>query len=136
MRCLFRYWRASEKTRFLVVGAFNTGFGYLVFAGLYALLNERLHYLFIALLSHAIAVCIAFNLHRYFVFQSSSPWPSAFLRYNVSLLGVLAFNMGALFLLVSLVGMHPLLAQVVVLSGSVVASYMAHRNFTFPRSKV
>ena len=49
---LMRGWRHHEQLRFLVVGAWNTAFGYGVFLTLYLLLQDAMHYLAIAVLAY------------------------------------------------------------------------------------
>lgn len=121
----------DQRARFLIVGAINTGFGYLSFATLYLLLGAVVHYLGISLLAHAVAVSFAFTLQRRVVFRSTAPWPPEFVRYNISVLGVQAGSMVFLSLLVSGLGWHPLLAQAAVTVGAVVAAYISHRRFSF-----
>lgn len=126
-------WAAGEKLRFLVVGAINTLVGYLIFACLYLLIGTWLHYLLVALVSHFLAVSLAYSLHRTIVFRSTGPiWPE-FLRYNLSLLTVLGAGMAGLYLLVSSLGLSPLPAQAIVTILSVIGSYLAHRNYSFYR---
>jgi putative flippase GtrA len=131
LRSLLGYVYRDQRARFLIIGAINTGFGYLSFATLYFMLGSVIHYLGISLLAHAVAVCFAFTLQRRVVFRSPAPWPPEFVRYNISVLGVQAGSMVFLSLLVSGLGWHPLLAQAVVTAGSVVAAYISHRRFSF-----
>ena len=121
----------DERVRFLVIGAINTGIGYFSFAALYVTLGTWLHYLVIAALAHVVSVIEAFLLQRRLVFQSTKPWFPEFFRYNISVLSVLAGSMAFLSLLVSGIGLNPLLAQAIVTAGSAVAAYISHRRFSF-----
>ena len=125
------WWRLPQQVRFVVAGGFNTAAGYLLFSGLYLLLGQWVHYLLIGLAAHMIAVVIAFNVHRKFVFRSTDAWWPAFVRFNLSQLVSLAFGMSALFGLVEFVRWSPLLAQFVVTLVSVVLNYLLHRHFSF-----
>lgn len=127
------HWQGNEKSRFLLIGAVNTGFGYASFTVYYILLERWLNYLLVAVLAHMTAVCFAFYLHRRIVFRSESPWWPEFVRYNLSLLGVLLAGLAGLAILVSGIGLHPLLGQAIVTLFSVVISYMAHRHFSFKK---
>ncbi len=124
-------WRRHEKLRFLVVGGWNTLFGYVTFLALYAALHERVHYLVIGVLAHAIATVNAFACHRLLVFRSRGPLFAEFVRFVVSQLALLAGALVALWVLVSLLQLHPLVGQAIVTVGVVVAGYLAHRRFTF-----
>lgn len=122
----------SEKLRFLIVGAYNTAFGYATFVLLYLWLHDRCHYLIIALLAHAVAVTNAFLLHRKIVFRAQDAIIPAFLRFNLSTAVALLFSLGAMALLVELFAMFPLVAQAFVTGAAVVVSYFLHRHYTFP----
>lgn len=129
--CSHSFWHRNEQARFLLVGAFNTAFGYLVFVLLYLLAGDRLHYLLVAVLAHFLAVAEAFLFHRRLVFRSSGPWLMEFFRYNLSVLGVMLAGLLGLYLLVSGLQLHPLPAQAIVTGLSVIVSYFAHRHFSF-----
>ena len=134
VRASLAFWQRNEQTRFLLVGAFNTAFGYLVFVVLYLLAGSRLHYLLVAVLAHFLAVIVAFLCHRHLVFRSRGPWFGEFARYNLSILGVMLAGLLGLFLLVSGLLLHPLPAQAIVTCLSVIVSYFAHRHFSFRSS--
>jgi len=126
-----RWWRLHQTLRFLIVGGYNTAFGYLAFAVLYLAFGHRIHYLVVGLMAHAVAVVNAFVVYRAFVFRSARKWFPEFLRFNLSQLATLGFGMAGLYLLVNFGRMNPLLAQAVVVSASVVLSYALHRFYTF-----
>lgn len=132
---LGRHWRGNEKLRFLIVGATNTGIGYLTFAMYYLMLGRWVHYIVVALIAHMTSVCAAFLLQKKLVFRSGSPWWPEFRRYNVSLLGILTFNVLTLFLLVTVMCLHPLAGQAVVMVFSIIGSYFAHKQFSFAGRK-
>lgn len=123
----------SERFRFLAVGAYNTLFGYLVFAGLYLLLKERVNYMVIAVVAQAIAIVNSFFAQRILVFRSRGSLRAEFVRYNITTLGSTALGLAGLAALVDFGGLHPLLAQAIVLAVTVVFTYVAHRHFTFVR---
>lgn len=124
-------WQRNERLRFLVIGAWNTLFGYLAYVALYALLNDKVHYLVIGLAAHAIGMVNAFACHRLLVFRSRGGLVADFVRFNVSQLVVAGLGLIALWCLVDGLGMTPLPAQALVVAIAVVLSYLAHRYFTF-----
>ena len=63
--------------------------------------------------------------------RSQENWRGSFLRFYLSQLVTLAFGIAALFLLVEFMRMNPLIAQLLIISGSVVLSYGLHRYYTF-----
>lgn len=127
-------WRAlldDRRMRYLLVGGFNTVVGYSVFALLYWALNPWVHYLVLAVMSHFLAVINSFLTQRQWVFRDRGPrWP-AFVRFNLTTLSALAFGLVAMAVLVDLLGVHPLLAQALVILLSSVGLYLLHRRYTF-----
>lgn len=126
----------NEKLRFLIVGAYNTTFGYVVFMIFYYILHEQIHYLAIALLSHMVAVTSAFVLHRKVVFRSQVGLLPSFLRFNLSTATALLFSLVGMFLLVDFLGVRPLYAQAFVTCVTVVISYVLHRYYTFREPRI
>ena len=127
-------WRASEKLRFLVVGAYNTAFGYATFAMLYLLFGTRIHYLLLLIVSHFVSVTNAFVAHRRVTFAAEGSVWTQYVRFNVSYLGLLMLSLVLMPLAVERLDLHPLVASAVVLAITVIASYFVHRHFSFRRS--
>lgn len=121
----------SEKVRFLAVGAYNTLFGYAAFAVLYTWLHETMHYLAIAVIGQVIAVINAFFAHRILVFRARGNLLADFVRFNITTLASTAIGLAGLAALVDFGGVHPLLAQGIVLAVTVVITYVAHKLYTF-----
>lgn len=121
----------NEKIRFLIVGAYNTAFGYAAFAGLYLWLKESLHYLILVALAHLLAVVNAFLTQRRIVFNDRGPILTSFLRFNVATTLSLLFSLAGMTLLVEGVGINPLVGQAIVTIVSVIGIYLLHRHYTF-----
>jgi putative flippase GtrA len=129
-------WRAlyaSERARFLVVGGFNTAFGYFLFAVLVLLGAGRVHYTLLLVAAYAAATVVAYLLHRTIVFRVKGNLVRDFPRYVSVHLGALAANLALLPLLVELVGMHVLAAQWLLVAVMAVATYLGHKRFSFRR---
>lgn len=126
-----RLWQGSRKLRFLVVGGWNTLFGYLSFYALYLLTADRLHYLIVAVLAHFVAVTQSYVMQRRLVFRSAAPVPGEFLRFNASHIGTLLFGLLAMYVLVEAASLSPLVAQAIVILTSVILSYMLHSRVSF-----
>lgn len=124
-----------QKVRFLMVGGFNTVFGY----GLFALFNHvvfadvRFGYLLSLVASYAVAITSAFFLYRRFVFPVTGRLRRDFLAF----LGVNAVAIGSnlvlLPLLVEGVGLSPLLAQALIVVCTTLISFFGHRDVSFRR---
>ena len=124
-------WDGSEKTRFLIVGAWNTAFGYLVFIAAYFLLHQWLHYLVIMLIAHFVSVCNAFVSHKFLVFRSDRHLLREFLRFNLSYLGAIVFGLAAMPVMVEILHLHPVISQGVIIVVTVILSYLLHKKISF-----
>lgn len=121
----------NEKFRYLLIGTYNTFVGYGAFAALWMLWGQSLHYIFILILSHIIAVTNAFFGYRIFVFRKKGGGWGDFVRFNMVYLGTFVFNVLALPVLIEGVNFHPLVAQALLVIVTVVASYFLHQRFSF-----
>lgn len=124
-------WRNNRKLRFLVVGAWNTAFGYALFLALYWLVGDRLHYIAIGLVSHLAAVTQSFATQRLMVFSAAAGWLPQYLRFHVASLASLGINLGLMTLLIEAFGVHVLAAQAVATAVTVIATYLLHKHYSF-----
>ena len=83
------YFRRREQVLYLVVGAWNTLFGYCVWALMQYLLGDKLHYLLIIVLAWPIAVLNAYLCYRYIVFRSRGPIVRELPRFSLVYLATL-----------------------------------------------
>jgi putative flippase GtrA len=119
-----------EEVRFLIVGVVNTIVGY----GLFAVFLLFFPYLVSLYLSYAVAVSLAFVLHRRFTFRVRGNVLVDFVRFVGVYVVSLAVNSVVLPVLVELVGLHPLVAQGVALVITTLISYVGHKWFSFRRA--
>lgn len=124
---------ADQRVRFLVVGAFNTGFAYALFVGLFLAFAHAVHYLLLLTLGHLTSTLVAFVLHRRLVFRVSGPWWGDLHRYLLVNGLMLLLNLVVLPLLVLVSPAGPLAAQAVFVVVVVVVSYLGHKHFSFRR---
>lgn len=119
--------------RYLLVGAWNTVFGYGAFAVLQLTLGDSINYIFLLAIAQVLATINAFIGYRLLVFQVKGNVLRDFGRFSLVYAGAFAVNLALLPLLVELCGVPVLLAQAFVVGGTVLASFFAHRNFSFRR---
>ena len=130
--------------RYLLVGAFNTGFGY----SLFAVLNYTLQslgsysYMLASLLSNLIAITIAFLGYKWFVFKTKGNY----LREWIRCMGV--YGSGMLLTLAGLPVLVPLLrrfmlpqpqaapylAAAIMAIVVVIVSFFGHKHISFAES--
>lgn len=94
-------------------------------------LAAGLHYLVAIVAAQAVVLAVSFPVYRRRVFRSTGPVG----RQLVTFLGVwgvgAAMSLVGVPLLVEVAGLHPLLAQVVVLGVIFVFSFVSHQQVTF-----
>jgi|SRR5436309_13663860 len=122
----------SQHLWFLAVGAYNTAFGYAVFAGIH-LAAPHLHYMLVLLVTHVISTLNAFVAYRRLVFRVKGNVLRDLMRFWTVYAGSLAFNAVTLPVLVEVFGFGVLLAQLLVVGGVAVISWFGHKHFSFAR---
>jgi putative flippase GtrA len=125
------YLRRREQLLYLVVGGWNTVFGYGVWAGMQFLLGDRLHYLVIVGLAWPIAVLNAYLGYRYLVFRSRGPILRELPRFSVVYFLTLLVNLALLPVALAVLPFSIYMVQALFTAAVVVASYVGHKYFSF-----
>jgi putative flippase GtrA len=132
----------DQRVAFLVVGAVNTGIGFLLFVAFSFTVGRAAEDAWGAwaasvvtlVCAHIIATCIAFVLHRTLVFRVRGHVWLDFLRFQAVYLVTFSINLVVLPLLV-LLGLDRILAQALITVVTVVISWFGHKYFSFRRGK-
>jgi putative flippase GtrA len=138
-------WTKSPRqfARYLLVGGFNTVFGY----GSFALLNWSLRdlgsfsYMYAAVLANLIAITVAFLGYKWFVFKTRGNYLIEWIRclgvYGTSML----IGLAGLPILVTILRPHlrnrelaSYLAAAIMTAVTVIFSFLGHKNVSFRRS--
>lgn len=121
----------EQKIRYLIIGGWNTVFGYGVFAVLYFYLSDSIHYLVILSLSYIISITNAYIGYKLFVFRTKGNILKEYFRFYV-VYGVSFFiNLAILPLLVEILAINIYVAQAMVTIITIIGSYVLHKNFSF-----
>lgn len=125
--------RLKQILIFVLVGIFNTGFGYLViflmmyFVGLGALTSNALGYL--------AGVIFSYSLNRVFTFKSVQKKSTEFLSYMFFFLFSYGLNFICLYLLINFTNLHAVISQLLAGVVYIVCSFLLQKFFVF-RPKV
>jgi putative flippase GtrA len=130
----------DHRFRFLLVGGFNTAFGFLVFVlldftvgrSLDAAGHTVLASVVTLLVAHLIASIVAFVLYRRIVFKVAGNLVIDFVRFESVYAVPLGINLVILPLLVA-VGIPRIWAQGAIIVVTTLFSYFGHRFFSFRR---
>jgi putative flippase GtrA len=125
------YVKHKQKVDYLLVGGWNTVFGYLTFLALYYLLSHRIHYLFLLVISNILSITNAYIGYKIFVFKTKGNYFREYLRFYVVYGSALALNLVLLPLCVEIFRLSPPLAQGILTFINVGFSYFGHKYFSF-----
>jgi putative flippase GtrA len=129
----------QKKVRFVLVGVWNTIFGYLVFVAC-DYLFERLFstryvaYMSAAVLSNILAIINAYIFHKHITFQSTVRWKGIlieFARFFSTYLFSMILGLILLPISVEALGIEPRIAAALLIPVSTVISYIGHSRFSF-----
>ena len=117
-----------EEVRYLAVAG-STSLLYLCLVA--ALLATHLQYMIAILIAQAVIISLAFPTYRRLIFRSTGPWRRDLPRFVGVWAGGFLAGVVATPALVELVGLDPLLAQVIAVGAVAVLSYLGHRFVSF-----
>ena len=125
------YFGHREQVLYLVVGGWNTVFGYCVWALMQFLLGDYLPYLVIVLLSWPIAVLNAYLGYRFMVFRSHGPVLRELPRFSLVYAATLVVNLAVLPIALATLPFNIYVIQALFTVVVVVCSYLAHKYYSF-----
>ena len=131
------YIKHAQKLHYLLIGGWNTAFGYGVFIALYyGTARFNIHYVVVLVLSQIINVTSAYFLYKRFVFKTKGNLIREYCRFCTFYWLSFAANLILLPASVELLGLNPVISQGLLIIITAVTSYLWHANYTFsPASK-
>jgi putative flippase GtrA len=125
------YQRRREQILYLVVGGWNTLFGYLIWALFQYLLHDYIYYLFILVIAWVPAVLNAYLCYRYFVFRSRGSVWRELPRFSLVYVVTLCISLVGLPILLRVLPFSIYVTQALFMAVMVVLSYLSHKYFSF-----
>ena len=124
----------DKRVAFLIVGAANTLIGFLWYTFfLWAFHALPAGYMIALVAAQIVSVLCAFVLYRRFVFRVRGHVWRDLIRFSSVYAVSFGINLVALPILVEVVGMNPLVSQVVIVVITTIVSYVGHNYFSFRR---
>ena len=124
-------YRHEEKLRYLIVGGWNTVFGYLLFIVLYGLLGERVNYVAILVASYIVSITNAYFCYKFLVFKTKGNYLREYLRFYLVYGLAFLINLALLPVMVEILSINPVISQGLIVFFTVIVSYVGHKNFSF-----
>ena len=125
------FFKLPEKLRFILIGGFNTVFGFSLFTLLYFLLGTKIHYLIILIFNHLIAVSISYLMLKFFVFCTKGNYLREFINCHITYLLIITLNMFFLYAMVDVFKQNILFSQLFITFFLVIFSYYGNKYFSF-----
>ena len=120
-----------EKILYLLVGGWNTIFGYGTFVALYYLLHHYIHYLFILIVTNIITITNAYIGYKIVVFRTKGNYLREYLRYYLVYGVSFIINLILLPIAVELLQLSPVIAQAIIMMLTIIISFLGHKHFSF-----
>jgi putative flippase GtrA len=128
--------RRREQLLYLLVGGWNTLFGYLVWALFQYILGVYIYYLLIVVLAWFPAVLNAYLGYRVVVFRSRGSVWRELPRFSLVYVGTLVVGLIGLPILLHVLPFNIYVTQALFTAAMVAVSYLAHKFFSFRSSHV
>ena len=130
-KALSLFLRLPHFLRYLLVGGWNSLFGFSIYALLYSLFGERVHYLFLLIPANILAITNAFLCYKYLVFQTRGHGWSEYWRCYLVYGGMALTSAALLFLFVETLHLNPVWGNGISMILCTVISYFSHKYFSF-----
>lgn len=127
------YRQHKEKVNYLLIGGWNTLFGYFTFVGLYFWLHSTIHYIILLVISNILSITNAYIGYKIFVFRTKGNYLQEYIRFYLVYGVAILFNLVLLPVTVEMFNLSPPLAQGIIIWLTVIFSYFGHKHFSFKK---
>jgi putative flippase GtrA len=128
---LFTNLYSDQKIKYLLVGSYNTMFGYLVFVSLFYNFSLTINYSLLLAISHVVSVTNNFFLYRAIVFKVKEKIFRNYLRFHLVYSYIYMINLILLALLVNVMNWNIYLSQGLIIIITTILSYFLNKNYSF-----
>lgn len=125
------WFKLPQKLRYLLVGGFNTVFGYLLFVLMVSV--WRWNYKTALITGYIVATNVSIFTMRYYVFRSSGNLKREYARAWSVYFVTMLINYAAMFVMVDVCAVNELAAQAVYTVCITVLTYILHKYFSFSK---
>jgi putative flippase GtrA len=124
---------ADQRVRYLFAGGVGAACYYGLFAAGWLAAGRAVPYLVLTALASTLTAVATYPIYRHLVFRATGPWLAGFLKFYVICLWALGFNLAGMWVLVTVLRLHPLIGQAIVITVGPVINYQASRLWAFRR---
>ena len=120
----------QSGARYVVVGGFNTLFGFVVLAALDLVLAQYIGHYFVLAVATAIGIVFSHATQRHWVWLSGGPYMSELARFASVYAGFFVANLALLYVAHSVLDAPVIPAQIVITLAIVLGTFLVHRSWT------
>ena len=121
----------EHRVRYLIVGGFNTLFGFALFAALDLTIAPHVGHYVVLTVATVIAVAVSHATQRRWAWLSSAPYLTELGRFSSVYLVMFLVNLAVLYIAHSVLGAPVIPSQAAIATLLVVGTYLVHRAWTF-----
>ena len=122
----------KKNINFLLVGGFNTIFGYLCSLVLYYYLNIYLNIIIIGIIINFVNISFSFFTYKIFVFKNlQQNWITQYLKSFMTYGFIILVNISLMALMVEFLSIKFWIVATILTIASPLLLYLLHKNFTF-----
>lgn len=129
------WYKIPQGFRFLLVGGYNTVFGYILFSILYYMMEDSLHYSIILLISSFIGILNNFIVFKIFVFNTKGNWLKECLFTYASYSFIYPVNLLLLFVTTNFFHLSAYFGQGIATVTIPIITYFTLKKFAFKNKK-
>lgn len=126
-----KYWfMLSDKIRFLLVGGFNAGVSYLIYAAFCFLLGTGAYQAALAI-AWILSSAVSFTMQKFLVFRSDGDWKKEYAKCCTTWVFSYLINAGVLEFVVKSFHLNVYVAQIVATLAAAIFTYIVFKKFAF-----
>jgi len=122
---------SNQKARYLLVGSYNTVFGYLIFVITFYYFSSTVNHYFLLAICHLIGTIHNFFSYSAFVFKPKATALRNYLKFNLVYLLTFLLNIIMFTLLTKVMNWNLYFSQALILALIAVVGYILNKNFSF-----
>lgn len=129
---IFSIWyKLPQGLRFLLVGGYNTVFGYIIFSALYYVLKNDIHYSVILFISYFIGILNNFIVFKIFVFNTKGNWLKECISTYISYMALYPINALLLYIAIDVYDLSAYVGQGISVIIMPIITYFVLKIFAF-----
>ena len=132
-KILNTWYKIPQAIRFILVGGYNTVFGYALFSALYFAIDNNIHYSLILFISYLISILNSFIVLKIFVFNTKGNWLKECISTYISYIFLYPINALVLFISIDLYGLSAYIGQLIATIIMPIITYFVLKRFAFKK---